>query len=141
MVLGYLKNCAEDYLKQPVTDAVITVPAYFKDPERRATIRAGELAGLNVLRIISEPTAAAFAYGVRPTTQKANYLVYDLGGGTFDVSIVELAPDDLRVISTEGDHQLGGKDWDDWLINYLASQFEEEFNNKLIDDDFNDLMS
>ncbi len=140
MVLAYLKSCAEKYLQQPVTDAVITVPAYFKDPQRRATIRAGEMAGLNVLRIISEPTAAALAYGVRPTAQKAIYLVYDLGGGTFDVSVVEIAPDELRVIGTDGDHELGGKDWDDRLLNYLAARFEDEFGTKLIGADFNELI-
>lgn len=139
-VLRYLKQVAEKRLGQTVTDAVITVPAYFKDPQRRATIEAGEKAGLNVLRIISEPTAAALAYGVRPTNTAAKYLVYDLGGGTFDVTMVEIAPDELRVIGTEGDHELGGKDWDDRILSYLAQQFETEFGVSLMGDEINDLM-
>ncbi len=140
LVLGHLKRVAEARLGQEVTDAVITVPAYFKDPQRRATIQAGEQAGLNVLRIISEPTAAALAFGVRPTHVSAKYLVYDLGGGTFDVTLVEIAPDELRVIGTEGDHELGGKDWDDRLLSYLAGQFEIEFGTSLVGDEINDLM-
>lgn len=109
MVLAYLKRCAEEFLGQTVTDAVITVPAYFNNMQRQATIEAGKQAGLNVLRIISEPTSAALAYGVRPTQTQSKILVYDLGGGTFDVSLVEVTPDELRVIATDGDHMLGGK--------------------------------
>lgn len=140
MVLAYLKCCAEDYLEKSVTDAVITVPAYFNNMQRQATIEAGQKAGLNVLRIISEPTAAALAFGVRPKSQKGKLLIYDLGGGTFDVSLVEISADELRVIATAGDHLLGGKDWDDRILQYLASQFEQEFGVELIGENFNDLM-
>jgi molecular chaperone DnaK len=140
MVLAYLKRCAEDFLGNPVTDAVITVPAYFNNMQRQATIAAGQKAGLNVLRIISEPTSAALAYGVRPTQSSSKVLVYDLGGGTFDVSLVEVTPDELRVIGTDGDHMLGGKDWDDRILQYLSTEFENEFGVELIGDDFNDLM-
>jgi molecular chaperone DnaK len=140
IVLAYLKGCAEDFLGNPVTDAVITVPAYFNNMQRQATIEAGQQAGLNVLRIISEPTSAALAYGVRPTQSSSKVLVYDLGGGTFDVSLVEITPDELRVIATDGDHMLGGKDWDDRILQYLSAEFENEFGVELIGDDFNDLM-
>jgi molecular chaperone DnaK len=140
IVLAYLKRCAEDFLGNPVTDAVITVPAYFNNMQRQATIEAGKKAGLNVLRIISEPTSAALAYGVRPTQSSSKVLVYDLGGGTFDVSLVEVTPDELRVIGTDGDHMLGGKDWDDRILQYLSTEFENEFGVELIGDDFNDLM-
>lgn len=139
-VLRHLKLVAESRLGEPVTDAVITVPAYFKDPQRRATEEAANKAGLNVLRIINEPTAAAVAFGVRPTHRAANYLVYDLGGGTFDVSIVQIAPDELRVIGTEGDHELGGKNWDDRILAFLAERFETEFGISLVGDEINDLM-
>lgn len=139
-VLSHLKQIAEQRLGQTVTDAVITVPAYFKDPQRRATIEAGKQVGLNVLRVISEPTAAALAFGVRPTDKAAKYLVYDLGGGTFDVTLVEIAPDELRVIGTEGDHELGGKNWDERIFSYLTSHFEEEFGVSLVDDEINDLI-
>lgn len=140
IVLADLKNYAESFLEQPVTDAVITVPAYFNNMQRQATIEAGKKAGLNVLRIISEPTAAALAFGVRPKSQTGKVLVYDLGGGTFDVSLVEITPDELRVIATAGDHMLGGKDWDDRILQYLASKFEREFSVELIGEEFNDLM-
>jgi molecular chaperone DnaK (HSP70) len=140
MVLAYLKRCAEEFLGKPVTDAVITVPAYFNNMQRQATIEAGQKARLNVLRIISEPTSAALAYGVRPQQSSSKVLVYDLGGGTFDVSLVEVTPDELRVIATDGDHMLGGKDWDDRILQYLANEFENEFGVELIGDDFNDLM-
>ncbi|MBW4590035.1 Hsp70 family protein [Aetokthonos hydrillicola] len=139
-VLRYLKNCAETFLRQPVTDAVITVPAYFNNMQRQATIEAGKQAGLNVLRIINEPTAAAYAYGVRPTNTQSNILVYDLGGGTFDVSLVEITPAELRVIATSGDHMLGGKDWDDRILQYLAAEFKQEFGAELIGEEFNELM-
>ena len=138
-VLHYLKTCAEDVLGQRVSDAVITVPAYFNNMQREATIEAGKLAGLNVLRIINEPTAAALAYGVRPSPDSDRVLVYDLGGGTFDVSLVEITPTELHVIATEGDHYLGGKDWDDVILRYLASQFERETGLQLMDDDISAL--
>lgn len=140
IVLRYIKNYAEAFLKQSVTDAVVTVPAYFNNMQRQDTIRAGQQAGLNVLRIISEPTAAALAYGIRPTSSTSRVLVYDLGGGTFDVSLVQISPTELNVIATAGDHYLGGKDWDDRILQYLSSQFETHFGKELIGDDFNALL-
>ncbi|CCQ63061.1 Hsp70 family protein [Crocosphaera watsonii] len=141
MVLSYLKKCAEEFLEQSVTDAVITVPAYFNNMQREATIEAGKKAGLNVLRIINEPTAAAIAYGVRPNQTQSKILVYDLGGGTFDVSLVDVMDDELRVIATDGDHILGGKDWDDRILQYLSTKFEDDFGVELIGEDFNELMT
>ncbi len=140
LVLAYLKGCAEAYLGAPVTDAVITVPAYFNNRQRQDTIQAGRQAGLNVLRIISEPTAAALAYGIRPGLKPATVLVYDLGGGTFDISLVEIGPDALRVIATAGDHYLGGKDWDDRILRYLAAEFERQYGLDLIGNQFDDLL-
>ncbi|GCF08703.1 Hsp70 family protein [Dictyobacter arantiisoli] len=139
LVLRQLKEQAEVHLHQPVTDAVITVPAYFTHLQRTATIEAGTQAGLNVLKIISEPTAAALAYGLRPHARAQRVLVYDLGGGTFDVSLVEITDTELNVQATDGDHKLGGKDWDDSLIQYLAIQFEHEFGIELNDEELNDL--
>ncbi len=140
LVLARLKQQAEQFFGAPVTDAVITVPAYFTHIERTATIEAGQKIGLRVLKIISEPTAAALAYGLRPGgSREQKVLVYDLGGGTFDISLVAILQDDLRVLGTDGDHNLGGKDWDDCLISYVAQQFEEEFGTELIGDDFNTL--
>lgn len=138
-VLIYLKKQAEQYLGKPVTDAVITVPAYFTHIQRTATIEAGQKAGLRVLKIISEPTAAALAYGLRPGQQKQRILVYDLGGGTFDISLVEITPEELRVLTTNGDHNLGGKDWDDRLIQHLDGLFQDEFGIDLLGDDLNEL--
>lgn len=139
LVLAYLKTQAEHFLHTSVTDAVITVPAYFTHIQRAATIEAGQKAGLNVLKIISEPTAAALAYGLRPSTQKQRVLVYDLGGGTFDVTLVSITAQDLTVFATDGDHNLGGKDWDDCLISYLADRFDQEFGLELVGDDVNEL--
>lgn len=140
LVLGYLKRQAENFLGEPVTDAVITVPAYFTNVQRTATIEAGRKAGLNMLRIINEPTAAALAYGLRPSAQQEQkVLVYDLGGGTFDVSLVSITPTELQVIATDGDHHLGGKDWDDRLISHLETLFEQEFGVELLGDDINEL--
>lgn len=139
LVLAYLRRCAEAALGQPVTDAVITVPAYFNNMQRQDTIAAGRQAGLNVLRIISEPTAAALAYGLRPQQERARALVYDLGGGTFDVSLVEIAPDELRVIATAGDHYLGGKDWDDRILQHLAASFERQYGFELAEADLSAL--
>ena len=140
IVLAYLKGYAERFLGAPVTDAVITVPAYFTHPQRQATIEAGRKAGLNVLLIISEPTAAALDYGLRPGQTTQRVLVYDLGGGTFDISLVEITPTDLKVIAVDGDHNLGGKDWDDRLVLYLAQQFQREFGVELVGDNFNELL-
>lgn len=140
LVLGYLKQQAEHFLNEPVTEAVITVPAYFTNIQRTATIEAGRIAGLNVLRIINEPTAATLAYGLRPQIQQQQkVLIYDLGGGTFDVSLVEITTNELHVIATDGDHHLGGKDWDDRLINHLETLFEDEFGTELLSDDINEL--
>ncbi|MFY7952423.1 MAG: Hsp70 family protein, partial [Armatimonadaceae bacterium] len=125
MILQKLKADAEAYLGQPVTAAVITVPAYFNDAQRTATKNAGEIAGLKVLRIINEPTAAALAYGL---DKKANetILVYDLGGGTFDVSILEVGDGLFEVKSTAGDTHLGGDDFDQKIIDWMASEFQKE---------------
>lgn len=139
LVIRYLKEQAEHFLGETVTDAVITVPAYFKDPQRNATIEAGQKANLNVLKIISEPTAAALAYGLRPSSAQQHILVYDLGGGTFDISLIFNTPTALEVIATAGDDTLGGKDWDDRLINYLETQFRGEFGIELVGDDANEL--
>lgn len=140
MVLAYMKESAQAALGRRVTDAVITVPAYFNNMQRQATLQAGERAGLNVLRIINEPTAAAMAYGLRPQDNETYLLVYDLGGGTFDVSLVGIYPDALRVIGTAGDHYLGGKDWDDRILTYIASLFEDEFGIDLWEEDINALL-
>jgi len=139
LVLAHLKKQAEQHLRADVTDAVITVPAYFTHTQRTATIEAGRKAGLNVLKIISEPTAAALAYGLRPSQDAQRVLVYDLGGGTFDVSLIFITPTELNVIGTDGDHNLGGKDWDDRLIGYVESQFDAEFGVELLGDDVNEL--
>ncbi|MCM2531589.1 molecular chaperone DnaK [Neobacillus pocheonensis] len=126
IILQYLKSYAEDYLGEPVTKAVITVPAYFNDAERQATKDAGKIAGLEVERIINEPTAAALAYGLDKTEQDQTILVYDLGGGTFDVSILELGDGVFEVKSTAGDNRLGGDDFDQVVIDYLVEQFKKE---------------
>jgi molecular chaperone DnaK len=120
MVLQKMKKTAEDYLGQEVTEAVITVPAYFNDAQRQATKEAGEIAGLNVRRIINEPTAAALAYGLDKMHRDMKIAVFDLGGGTFDISILELGDGVFEVKSTNGDTHLGGDDFDDVIINWLA---------------------
>ena len=122
-VLQKLKRDAEAYLGEPVSDAVITVPAYFNDSERQATKEAGEIAGLNVLRIINEPTAAALAYGLDKADVEQTILVFDLGGGTFDVSLLEIGDGVVEVKSTSGDNQLGGDDWDQALVDHLVTTF------------------
>ncbi len=128
-ILAKLKRDAEQYLGESVTDAVITVPAYFNDAERQATKEAGEIAGLNVLRIINEPTAAALAYGLDKGKEDELILVFDLGGGTFDVSLLEVGKDDefstIQVRATAGDNRLGGDDWDERVVEYLATRFKE----------------
>lgn len=115
LVLAHLKAQAEETMGRPVTRAVVTVPEYFTHPEREATLKAGHLAGLDVLRLMSEPTAAALAYGLRPAPGVKRVLVYDLGGGTFDVSLVEIGQEQITVVASEGDHELGGRDFDDRL--------------------------
>ncbi len=128
-ILGKLKRDAEQYLGDTVTDAVITVPAYFNDAERQATKDAGEIAGLNVLRIINEPTAAALAYGLDKGKEDELILVFDLGGGTFDVSLLEVGKDDdfstIQVRATSGDNRLGGDDWDQRIVEHLIKRFKE----------------
>ena len=128
-ILSKLKRDAETYLGESVTDAVITVPAYFNDAERQATKEAGEIAGLNVLRIINEPTAAALAYGLDKGQQDELILVFDLGGGTFDVSLLEVGKDDdfstIQVRATSGDNRLGGDDWDQRIVDHLVKKFKD----------------
>ena len=125
-VLQKLKRDAESYLGEPVTDAVITAPAYFSDAERQATKEAGDIAGLNVLRIVNEPTAAALAYGLDKGDKEQTILVFDLGGGTFDVSLLEIGDGVIEVKSTSGDNKLGGDDWDNKLVEHLVKQFSNQ---------------
>ena len=123
MVLQKMKKTAEDYLGQEVTEAVITVPAYFSDAQRQATKEAGEIAGLTVRRIVNEPTAAALAYGLDKANKDMKIAVFDLGGGTFDISILELGDGVFEVKSTNGDTHLGGDDFDHVIIDWLADEF------------------
>ena len=124
MILQKLKADAEAYLGEPVTEAVITVPAYFTDAQRQATKDAGKIAGLDVKRIINEPTAAALAYGLdKETDQKI--MVYDLGGGTFDVSVLEIGDGVIEVLATAGNNRLGGDDFDQCITNYLVEEFKK----------------
>lgn len=126
MILQNLKATAESYLGEKVTKAVITVPAYFNDAQRQATKDAGKIAGLDVERIINEPTAAALAYGVDKTEQEQKVLVYDLGGGTFDVSILDLYDGTFDVLATAGNNRLGGDDFDKKVMDYMVSEFKKE---------------
>ena len=126
MILQKMKKTAEDYLGTSVSEAVITVPAYFNDAQRQATKEAGEIAGLTVKRIINEPTAAALAYGLDKKSNDVNIAVFDCGGGTHDVSILELGDGVFEVKSTDGDTHLGGDDFDDVIIDWLAKEFENE---------------
>ena len=123
-ILQKLKRDAEAYLGETVTDAVITVPAYFGDAERQATKEAGEIAGLNVLRVVNEPTAAALAYGLDKGEAEQTILVFDLGGGTFDVSLLDIGEGIIEVKATSGDNRLGGDDWDQKIVDYLVTQFK-----------------
>ena len=134
MILSYMKDYAESYLGEKVTKAVITVPAYFSDSQRQATKNAGKIAGLEVERIINEPTAAALAYGLDKQEQQERVLVYDLGGGTFDVSILELGDGVFEVKSTSGNNDLGGDDFDERVIDYLAAEFKKEHGVDLTKD-------
>jgi molecular chaperone DnaK len=140
LVLSYMKGQAERYLKGPVTDAVITVPAYFTDPQRKATIQAGEQAGLRVLAILDEPTAAALAYDLLSAQEEQRILVYDLGGGTFDVSLISITANTFRVIATDGNNWLGGANWDERLLKYLIDQCKHE-DIELTDDEIEKLYS
>ena len=126
MILQYIKDYAESYLGEKVTQAVITVPAYFNDAQRQATKDAGKIAGLKVERIVNEPTAAALAYGLDKTDKDEKILVYDLGGGTFDVSILELGDGVFQVLSTNGDTHLGGDDFDNAIMNWLIENFKKD---------------
>ena len=132
-ILSYMKKYAEDNLGQPIKKAVITVPAYFNDAQRQATKDAGAIAGMEVVRIINEPTAAALAYGME-NKKDATILVYDLGGGTFDVSILEIGDGTFEVISTAGDNKLGGDDWDDVLVKFIIDEIKKEHNIDLSGD-------
>ena len=126
MILQKLKADAESYLGEKITEAVITVPAYFTDAQRQATKDAGRIAGLDVKRIVNEPTAAALAYGEDKDTEAQTVMVYDLGGGTFDVSILELSDGVFEVHATRGNNKLGGDDFDNRLIDYIAEEFKKE---------------
>ncbi|MDX6247408.1 MAG: molecular chaperone DnaK, partial [Kribbellaceae bacterium] len=132
-VLQKLKRDAEAYLGEQVTDAVITVPAYFSDAQRQATKEAGEIAGLNVHRIVNEPTAAALAYGLDKGTEQT-ILVFDLGGGTFDVSLLEIGDGVFEVKATSGDNHLGGDDWDQRIVQWLVTQFKNKNGTDLSND-------
>jgi molecular chaperone DnaK (HSP70)/uncharacterized protein YegL len=134
LVLRRLKEDAEARLGETVDRAVITVPAYFADSQRKATITAGEAAGLSVLRIINEPTAAALAYGLQRSGVEETVLIYDLGGGTFDVTVARITPDEVVVLATAGDHDLGGKNWDDRIATFLAERFAADTGFDPLDD-------
>ena len=133
-ILQKMKKTAEDYLGQEVTDAVITVPAYFDDDQRKATMEAGQIAGLNVKRIINEPTAAALAYGIDKANKDMNIVVYDIGGGTSDVSILSFGGGVFEVISTNGDSHLGGEDFDQIIVNWLVEEFKNQEGIELFGD-------
>ena len=142
LVLRKLKAVAEEVLGKTVSQAVITVPAYFNNLQRNATVQAGRDAGLEVLRVINEPTAAAIAFGINKCNAKQTILVYDLGGGTFDVTLLEISAETIAVLATDGDHQLGGKDWDDRIAIFISDKFQNEFGGNPLDDivTFNDLL-
>src|SRR2546421_2299363 len=124
LIIKKLKADAEKYLDQPITDAVLTVPAYCNDAERTATITAGQLAGLNVLQIINEPTAAALAYGLDKLDEDHAVFVFDLGGGTFDVTIIRILDHKIEMLATNGDHRLGGKEWGEVNVKLVAEGFD-----------------
>src|SRR5262250_2203853 len=133
-ILQKLKRDAESYLGETITDAVITTPAYFSDHQRQATKEAGQIAGLNVLRIINEPTAAALAYRLDKAEKEQRILVFDLGGGTFDVSLLELEEDVIQVTATSGDNHLGGDDWDARIVQHLVKTFNGQYGIDLAKD-------
>lgn len=135
MILAKIKKDAEAYLNTDITDAVITVPAYFHDAEREATRNAGKIAGLNVLQILNEPTAAALAYGLDKLGTDQTVFVFDLGGGTFDVTIMKVSGAKIEMNATNGDHKLGGKDWDDEIIKFIAERHEIEHGENPLHDD------
>lgn len=135
LILQKLKQDAEARLATEITDAVITVPAYFRDAEREATRNAGKIAGLNVLQVLNEPTAAALAYGLDQLGSDQNVFVFDLGGGTFDVTVMRVFGSRIEMIATHGNHRLGGKDWDDKIITYVAQMFASEHGEDPLQDD------
>src|SRR5688500_6159866 len=126
IILKRIVSDAEDQIGEPISDVVITCPAYFNDNERKATMDAGKIAGLSVIGIINEPTAAAIVYGMNNLVRDVKALVYDLGGGTFDVTILHIDGNNVKVLATDGERRLGGKDWDDMLLNHVAEKFIEE---------------
>ncbi len=134
-ILKQLKRDAEQHLKAEVREAVITVPAYFSDFERGATLKAGEMAGLQVRRIINEPTAAALYYGMHKAERDQTAFVFDLGGGTFDVTVLKIFGKEIRVVGTNGDHRLGGADWDQRLVEHVAEQFQMEYGRNPLEND------
>lgn len=134
ILLKKLKEEAEEQINERIDAAVITVPAYFTHKERAATIEAGKRAGLEVIAIINEPTAAAFAYGLNEKKEEQTVLIYDLGGGTFDVTLAQINQNEISILGSDGDHELGGKDWDDCIARYLASEFLEKYDVDLSDD-------
>lgn len=134
ILLQKLKEEAEIQIKEKIEAAVITVPAYFTHKERKATIEAGKKAGLEIIAIINEPTAAAFAYGLNEKSEKQTVLIYDLGGGTFDVSLACISKNEINILGSDGNHELGGKDWDDCIARYLVSAFMEKYNLDLTQD-------
>ena len=134
LILAQLKKDAEVDLNTEVTDAVITVPAYFKEAEREATRNAGKIAGLNVLQVMNEPSAAALAYGVDQLNSEQTVFVFDLGGGTFDVTVMKISESKVQMLATDGDQRLGGKDWDDKIIQHVAEIFENEHGEKPLED-------
>ena len=134
LILRKLKQDAEAYLNTDITDAVITVPAYFHDAEREATRNAGKIAGFNVLQVLNEPTAAALAYGIDQLGTDQNVFVFDLGGGTFDATLMQISESSIQMLATHGDHRLGGKDWDDKIITYAAEMFEIEHGENPLQD-------
>jgi len=134
LILKRVVDDASNYLNQPIKHVVVTVPAYFGDAERNATRLAGEIAGLNVIGILNEPTAAALAYGLDNLEKDQTVMVYDLGGGTFDVTVLKINKGNVQVLATDGEVQLGGKDWDDELINWMAEEFQTEFGSDPRDD-------
>ncbi|MGB6339095.1 MAG: Hsp70 family protein, partial [Candidatus Aminicenantaceae bacterium] len=133
MILGYLKKCAETYFGDAVTQAVITVPAHFDDHQRQATKDAAQIAGLEVLRVINEPTAASLAYGLE-TNKDATIAVYDMGGGTFDITLMEINEGIFHVLGTNGNSYLGGEDFDNRIVSWLIEEFEKESGVDLAED-------
>ncbi len=134
LLKGLIKE-AEEECGEKITEAIITVPAYFEDPKRKATIRAGEKAGVKVLGVINEPTAAVFAYGIHEKEENKTIMIYDLGGGTFDITIAKVTKKDIKVLGSDGDHELGGRDWDHAIVEYISNLFYDEFDI-MVDEDY-----